>query len=121
MPFEPGVSGNPTGRPKGSTTLPSRNEMLEWLITTPGKLSGDSLLDDARERFHEILATSNSSASIEWLFNQLIGQPRSTIKHEIANADVVRAVAVVASKHLQPDQVVSFVQDLIAELGGDAA
>lgn len=107
---------NPKGRPK-KAILPSRNEFLEWLTTTPGQLTNGNLLDDAKKRFHEILTSSNSSASIEWLFNQLIGQPRSTIKHEIGNEEVVRACAVVFAKYIDPDKVVDAVKDLLAELG----
>lgn len=120
MPFKPGQSGNPAGRPP-KAQLPSRNEMLQWLIETPGQITNGNMLDDARKRFHEILTTSNSSASIEWLFNQLIGQPKSTIKHEITDEEMVRAVAKVLANYVEPEKLTLAVQDLIRELGHDVA
>jgi hypothetical protein len=41
---------------------------------------------------HEVILTGKSAGPVEWLFNQLIGTPRTTIVEEIADERVLRAV-----------------------------
>ena len=108
--------GGSPGRPP-KAQIPSRNELLQWLIETPGQITDGSLLDDARKRFHEILTSSNSSASIEWLFNQLIGSPKSTIIQEIADTLIFESFAEsMAEEGLTEEQAMSITGRVVSKL-----
>jgi hypothetical protein len=110
--------GSPGRKPK--VILPSRNELLEFLTTRPGQLTDGSMLDDAAKRFHEHLVTSNSSASIEWLFNQLIGSPKSTIKHEVPDSKVFEAYAeAMAELGYSEEDATSLTQKVVGKLKGE--
>ena len=84
-------------------------------MTTDG-----TMLDDARKRFHEILNSSNSPALVEWLFTQLIGPPRTVVKHEIGQEEWVRACARVARNHMSREEAEKFVGDLKTELESES-
>lgn len=108
------------GRPK-KDILPSRNELLEALTQRPGKMGDNkTLLADAMDRFHELACTSNSSASIEWLFNQLIGSPKSTIKLEVKDSDIFMAYAVCMSElEYTEEQAQELTTRVISKLKGE--
>ena len=97
--------------------LPKRQEFLQWLIESPGDVSDGTLLGDARKRFHEILRTSTSLSPVEWLFNQLIGTPRTTIVTTIADKEVVAAASRATARYLKPEEFEAWWVDLRAELG----
>ena len=87
------------------------------MIETPGQITDGSLLDDARKRFHEILTSSNSSASIEWLFNQLIGSPKSTIIQEIADTLIFESFAEsMAEEGLTEEQAMRITGRVVSKL-----
>lgn len=106
---------NPNGTPanlrrggpgRKKNPLPSRNELLTWLTTMPGILTEEkngTLLDDARHRFAEILRSSQSSTSIEWLFNQLIGSPRATVENVIADLHVFTVIGDILPEFLDKE------------------
>jgi len=106
------------GRPKGQA-LPSRAELLERIISRPGELPGsESLLDDVVTRLHEVAVTSNSSATIEWLLNQLIGSPKSTIKHDVSDTEVFLAIGRILPEFLPGEtECKRFLYRLKEELG----
>jgi hypothetical protein len=106
-------------RPRFRKGIPDRNELLQWLISAPGVATDGTLLDDARKRFHEILNSSSSVSSVEWLFNQLIGTPRSTIVHTIEKGEFVTAAARVTARYLRPDEFEAWWLDLKTELDSD--
>jgi hypothetical protein len=108
-----------TTKKRGATTpLPSRKELLRWLIDTPGEITEGTMLDDARKRFHEILKISNSLATVEWLFNQLIGPPPRTAI-VIGDKEVAAAAARAAARYLRPEEFEAWWVDFKAELGGN--
>lgn len=113
--------GGGPGRKKGQA-LPSRAELLERIIQRPGELPGsESLLDDVVTRLHELAVTSNSSATIEWLFNQLIGSPKSTIKHDVSDTQVFIALGRVLPEFLASEaECKRFLYRLQEELGANA-
>jgi hypothetical protein len=101
---------------KHNKSLPSRTELLSWLIATPGLSTDGTMLDDARKKFHEILNSSNSPALVEWLFTQLVGPPRTVVKQEIGDVEFLHACGRVAARHFDRDQARAFIEDLKLEL-----
>jgi hypothetical protein len=83
--------------------LPKREDLLAWLLEVPGEASTGPL-DDARKRFHETLKSGTAFGPVEWLFNQLIGTPRSTIVQTIEDKEVLGAVCRVTARYLGPEQ-----------------
>ena len=101
-----------------SKPLPPRNELLAALIYRPSMTAPDeTLLDDASRKLHEILNASNSPALVEWLFNQLLGPPRTVVQQVIESEELIRGIGRVASRHLPADKVTAFVSELVKELG----
>ena len=97
--------------------MPKRQDFLQWLIESPGDTSDGTLLGDARKRFHEILRSSTSLSPVEWLFNQLIGTPRTTIVTTIADKEVMAAASRATARYLKPEEFEVWYLDFKAELG----
>jgi hypothetical protein len=104
------------GRGQWKKALPQRNELLEWLISTPGVVTDGTMLDDARKKLHEILVKSNSNSSVEWLFNQLIGTPRSTIVQMIESDELLAVVSQVTAGYLEQPALEKWWQEIEGRL-----
>ena len=108
------AEGGGKGRPR--KRLPRRNELLQWLIDTPGVVTDGTMLDDARKKLHEILVASKTNSSVEWLFNQLIGTPRSTIVQMIESDELLAVVSKVTAGYLDQPALEEWWADIHARL-----
>lgn len=108
------------GRPK-KAQLPSRNEILERIVQREGELPGSAnMLDDLITRLHELAVTSNSSATIEWCLNQLIGSPKNTVKYEVDDAAVFLALGEeLAHRGWAEEEAKGLVSAVIGRLKGE--
>lgn len=69
-------------------------------------------------RLRELAETSNSSSTLEYIFNQAYGSPKSVVKHEVADDSVFEALGKVLPNHVDQETCVAILNDLYVELGG---
>lgn len=94
MVFQPGITGNPKGRPKGSQSFVDRckyicerythDDVLET-IKDKKKLGKLPVFDSMIiKRLHEAI-TTDSYHSMNALLDRLIGKPKQTIEQEVTH------------------------------------
>ncbi len=106
--FPPGVSGNPSGRPKGTAGIAARirehcgddfAQLVDaWMCMAFGNAA------DRRSFFGEVVTVTAKDrlAALAELRDTAIGRPRQTLEHEIPQ-DKPRTQLVIVVEHWGPD------------------
>ncbi|MEA2553608.1 MAG: hypothetical protein QOJ65_1784 [Fimbriimonadaceae bacterium] len=112
--------GVPNAGRKPSEFKRRREDVLnEIAAMKPAECPDYETIDQlAKEKLGALMAEGDGP-TIRWYWDQQIGSPKTTVKNEVADEEIVRAVAKIAAKYLASEHVVPFVNDLIAELQGD--
>lgn len=112
--------GNPGNRGGGRPKLSVLQEKREWLdrILSPDFDPSAPGVHPLERRFREIAETSNSSATLEYLYNQKFGSPAAKIINEVSNEAVFEALGRVLPNHVDKETAVAIVKELYLDLGG---
>jgi len=105
------------GRPKMSL-LKEKEEWLERILSADFDVKTAHPLE---RRLREIAETSNSSATLEYIYNQKFGSPKTTIKAEVGDTDVFEALGRVLPLHVDKETAKAILNGLYGELSsGDS-
>lgn len=111
--------GNPGPHPNaGRPRLSVLQEKREWLEEV---MAADFDITKAHPlvaRLREIAETSNSSATLEYIFNQKFGSPASKIINEISNDAVFEALGRVLPQFVDKPTAIAIVKAVNEDLGG---
>lgn len=78
--FQPGVSGNPNGRPKKEYTL---TELLKEALEAPSDQKGKTKKQMVIDRVYDLAINGNDGNMLKYLFDRLEGKPMQQIQAKI--------------------------------------
>lgn len=121
--FQPGnkygcvpKKGKGCGR-KPTAELMKRKEILEQLWDPNFDPSSPNVHPIIR-RLREIAETSSSSATAEYIVNQVIGSPKTVVRYEVSDVTVFEALGKVLPNFVDEETSIAILNALNGELSG---
>jgi hypothetical protein len=112
--------GNPGNKGGGRLPMSKLKDKEEWLDELMSEDFDPHNAHPLVKRLREIAETSSSSATLEYIFNQKFGAPKSTTKVEVADASVFKALGEILPRHADQSTCRAILLDLHAALNPDA-